>query len=88
MTETVDKSDRYHILGFTAVEHEDDNRDLTSDQQRKNEEIVVYTTNSLTEAESIRQAGGFISPDTSKWTVVTGYRDAAKPEKKPIEKGN
>lgn len=85
MPETVDLTERYHLLGTVANENEDDNSNLSPDNQRtEGNEVVLYTTNDKVEAESIRQAGGFISPDTEKWTVVTGYRDSERP--KPLEK--
>jgi len=83
LSKFIDFTERYHILGNVAVEHDDNNTDLdagSSPDAQKTEEQVVYTTDDIEEAKQICRSGGFV-PAEGEWITAFGYRDShRKPE--------
>lgn len=94
MSDLINTSDRYHLMGVRTVER-DDNRDLKAGNNPDSQHVageVVYTTNDKDEANQISKNGGF-TREGEGWTAVAGWRDtqatasAGADAPSPLKKG-
>lgn len=74
-TPLVNLSERYHLLGVTTEERED-NSGLSSSADQHVPGQVVYTTNDKQEANAIARNNGWMQDGI--WVAVSGWRDSQR----------
>lgn len=97
-SDLVDLSDRYHLVGVTTEERENNAGiagNVVGGQEGRDQHVegkVVYTTNDREEANAIAKRGGF-QRKGQPWIAVQGWHDSQKPanqgdDKKPVSMGD
>lgn len=81
MSDLIDTSERYHLIGVNtrdnAVDGAGRNIDVPAGENPEGQKVqgeVVYTTNDKDEANAIARNGGF-QREGGPWIAVQGWRD-------------